>query len=174
MPKTRSQKEVMLKKLEEQVSQAKSTIFVRQDGLSAGEEVELRKALRTENVEYAVVKKTLLTKALSAAGVEKDDVKTFTGTVAAAFGSEDEVAPAKVLQVFRKQHDAVKFLGGLVNGSFMNEKETAAFAMLPSKKELLGQLVSVVSGPLRGLASVLQGNLRNVVYALKAIQEQKS
>ncbi|MFC1687422.1 50S ribosomal protein L10 [Patescibacteria group bacterium] len=173
MPKTKAQKEVTLQKLEKDLKEVLSVIFVRQDGLTASEEVALRKSLREEKVEYGIVKKTLLTKALASQGFKGDVVKSFTGTIAAAYGKEDEVAPAKILNTFSKEHKVVKFLGGIVSGSFMSAEETTAFAQLPSKKELLGQLVSVVAGPLRGLVNVVQGNLKNLIFALKAIEEQK-
>lgn len=174
MAKTRARKESELKQFEDRLTSSKSVVFVRQDGLSALDEVELRKKLRSESIDYGVVKKTLVKRALTAKGLPAEGVTSFTGTVAAAFGNEDEVAPAKVLNTFAKTHETMKFLGGFVGGVFMDAVQAKAFAALPGKKELLGQLVSAVSGPLRGIVGVLQGNLRDLVYALKAVQEKKS
>lgn len=174
MPKTRAQKAETIKQLEEQLESAKSVIFVRQDGLNAKDEVALRKTLRAENIPFTVIKKTLFRRALSARNISSDSLKGYRGIVTAAFGMEDEVAPAKALATFRKTHEAIQFLGGMIGSSFMTAEETMAFAKLPGKKELIGQLVSVVAGPLRGLVGVLQGNLRGLVYALKAVQEKKA
>ncbi len=173
MPKTRSQKAESLKSLEANFKDMKSVIFVRQDGLNAVDTMGLRRTLREAGVGFVVVKKTLVQKALKSAGLSADEVGTFAGTVSAAFGMTDELTPAKVLNEFAKTHESVRFLGGIVSGAFMNAEQALAFAKLPGKKELMAMFVSVVSSPLRGFVGVLQGNLRGLVYALKAIQEKK-
>lgn len=173
MPKTRSQKEETLKTLTEKVATMKSAIFVRQDGLNANDTIALRRLLREQQVEFVVPKKTLLKKALTDNGIESTLVDGFAGIVSAAFSTEDEVLPAKTLLEFSKKHATVKFLGAVVGKTPMTAEQSLAFAKLPGKKDLMGMLVSVVSSPLRGLVQVMQGNLRGLVVALKAIQEKK-
>ncbi len=173
MAKTRAKKAEELAILEKELQGMKSVIFARQDGLKAKETSELRKTLRDQQVGYAVVKKTLLKKALVNAKLSVDGVAPLTGTVVVAFGREDEVTPAKALMQFGKTHEAVRLLGGVVGGAYMDETQVMAFAKLPGKTELISMMVSVVSSPLRGFVSVMQGNLRGLVYALKAVQEKK-
>lgn len=173
MAKTRTKKAEEIASLEQELKGMKSVIFARQDGLKAADTALLRKTLREQQVGFVAVKKTLLKKALVSAGLPVDGIDQLEGTLAAAFGREDEVIPAKALTQFAKTHESVRLLGGIVGGVMMDAQQAIAFSKLPGKTELIGMLVSVVSSPLRGLVGVMQGNLRGLVYALKAIQEKK-
>ena len=90
-----------------------------------------------------------------------------------SWSHDDEVLPAKILYAFAKKQENLKLVGGVLGQDYLDVVAVKALAVLPGKDELRGRLVGVIASPLRGLASVLSGNLRNLVYALNAIAGKK-
>jgi len=89
-----------------------------------------------------------------------------------AFGYQDEVAPAKILNDFAKNNEHLKILGGILENKFIDKMSVISLAKLPSKQELLGQLVGTIAAPMSGMLNVLQGNLRGLVRVLSIINNQ--
>jgi len=169
MAKTKDQKKQVVDKLTEKFKASKSIVFSEIKGLNVADTSALRKQLREGSVQHTVVKLTLLKLALRKAGIKVDDFD-FKTQVAVSF-SEDEVAAAKILKSFAKKNENLKMLSGYLEGKRLSEVELNNLASLPSKTELLGQLVSVLSGPSRGLVTVLSGNLRGLVQVLSQIKK---
>jgi large subunit ribosomal protein L10 len=179
MPKTKQEKEITINDLVDKFSRFKSLIFVSFSGMKVKDTTQLRRTCREAGIDYLVAKKTLLAKAL-----EKTDIKGFApkeieGSAAAVFGFEDEVAPAKLLNKFAKDHEALKFLSGiLVTGvkeyKILDTAGVKSLAALPTRPELLAKMLGSIKAPLSGLINVLQGNLRGLVVVLNAIKDQKS
>ena len=135
---------------------------------------DLRRKSKAAEVAVLTSKKTLLKLALKEAKVSSADAGAFKGSVSMLLAHGDEVAPAKVLETFRKTHENVAVIGGLLESKWIGPDQIKALSALPSKQELIGRVVGTIAAPLRGLASVLQGNLRSLVYALNAIKDSKS
>jgi len=173
MAKTRQQKEESVSSLATRIKESKSVIFANFQGLKVSESEELRGQCREQNVGYLASKKSLVRKALSDSGFEVD-TKAFEGGVAAVFGIEDEVAPAQLLHNFAKKHDVVTFYGGVLEGKYIDGKKVEELAKLPSKQQLLGQLVGTINAPISGFVNVLAGNLRGLVSVLNNIKEAKA
>ena len=174
MPKTREQKKVILEGLKDRITRSKSVIFTKFDGLEVKDNEELRNELKAENSEYCVAKKTLFNIAFENKKIEGLNVKSFDGRVAAVFGYEDEVAPAKIVDKFMKSHEGkVEFLGGILENKFMDASSVKQLAGLPSKQELYAKIVGSINSPISGFVNVLAGNLRGLVTVLKAIEEKK-
>ena len=174
MAKTKAQKTEALKDLKQKMGDMKSAVFVNFSGIPVKEIDELRNNCKDEEVGYAVTKKTLLKKALTENKYEGAEGQEFEGEVATVMGFEDEVAPARLVNTFAKEHENMKILGGVLEGAIIDENKVKALALLPSKQELIAKAVGSIAAPLSGMVNVLQGNLRNFVYALNAIKEKKS
>ena len=174
MAKTRQQKEQTIKDLTEKIKKAKALVFVNFDGLKVKEVEELRKNCRAENVEYFVAKKTLMKQAFKDAGLAEIDPKGFEKEVATVFGYDDEVAPARIVQNFAKDHEALKAFGGILEGRFVEGQKVTELAKLPSRTELLAKVVGSIKAPVSGFVNVLAGNLRNLVYVLSAIKDSRN
>lgn len=173
MAKTKLQKQVILRDLSAKIDKAKSMVFASFNALSVQENEELRNELRKDNNEYYVAKKTLLSMALKEKGQEVD-VDNFKGQIAVVFGYDDEVSPAKTLGKFIKSHeDKVEFMGGIMEGKFIQPAEVMELSKLPSKQELYARLVGSLNAPISGVVNVLAGNLRGLVQVLKAISEKQ-
>ena len=174
MPKSRVQKEEIVKTLAERMAEMKSAVFINYSGLDVKSFETLRKDLRAEEVECNVAKKTLMKLALDEAKLKDVDVKSLEGQVAVAMGFKDEVAPARILKTFQKDNEALEMLGGILEGEYIDQAKVLELANLPSREQLLASVVGSLRAPLSGLVNVLQGNMRGFINSLNAIQEQKA
>jgi len=176
MPKSKIQKQEILRNLEEKIKKSKSVVFAGFNALTVKDNENLRAQLRQENSEYYVAKKTLMNIAFKDQ-IEGLNVRDLDGKLAAIFSYEDEVAPAKVIGNFRKdkeKQERVFFLGGILENKLLSKEEVEALSKLPSKTELYAKLVGSLNAPISGFVNALAGNLRNLVYVLKAIEEKKA
>jgi large subunit ribosomal protein L10 len=176
MPKSIQEKQEMIKQLQEKYDRAKSVAFINFDKLTVHENESLRRELESEGGEYVVPKKTLLDRALKEKNAEGfTSAKNFEGKIAIVFGYDDEVAPAKIIDKFQKQtNDKVTFVGGILEGKFLEPVQMGELAKVPDKQELYAKLVGSLNSPISGFANVLAGNLRSLAYVLKAIEEKKA
>ncbi len=170
---TRNQKHELVKELIEKIKAAKSVVFVDFKGLKVKDATILKRSLRAAGVEYVVVRKTLIDIALKNAGIEGANIAKVEGQVAVSLSNLDEVAAAKIIDTFAKTNENVKMLGGVLGTQLMNADEVKALAKVPSKEQLLGQLVGTLNAPISGFVNVLAGNLRGLVQVLNAISEVK-
>ena len=168
----KSQKSEVVEDLAEKFSRQKIAIFSDFQGVSVAKFQALRRLLKKNNAEYRVAKKTLLDRALESSGIGMK-TKDLHGEIGVAFGYGQEAAPAKALAQFAKENETFKILGGILAMRLVTGKEVLALARLPSREVLLGQVVGVLSVPIRGLAMALAGNMRNLVVVLNKVKDQK-
>lgn len=159
--------------MREKFEAAQSVVIADYRGLTVAEVTDLRNQLRDAGVEYRVYKNTLLKIAAREAGVEGlDDI--FKGPTAVAFGVDDPVAPAKVLNSFAKKHESLEIKAGVLENAVIDVAGVTALAELPSREELLAKLAGCFQGPLAGLVNVLQGPIRKTAYALEAVRSKQA
>ncbi|AVM71579.1 50S ribosomal protein L10 [Streptococcus mutans] len=145
----------------EKMKAAVSIVVVDSRGLTVEQDTVLRRSLRESAVEFKVIKNSILRRAAEKAGLEGfDDI--FTGPSAVAFSNEDVVAPAKIINDFAKDAEALEIKGGAIEGAVSTKEEIQALAALPNREGLLSMLLSVLQAP-----------VRNVAYAVKAVAESK-
>ncbi|NCT00106.1 50S ribosomal protein L10 [Candidatus Parcubacteria bacterium] len=162
MAKTRLQKKEMLDKLSVVAKEAGSAVFLSFNKLTVGEETELRKILRESETTYQVVKKSLLKKAVTDAGLE-GVMPSIEGTVAIAYG-QDLTAPAREVYEFSKKHkEQVSIQGGLFDGKIMSQIEMMEIATIPPTDQLRGMFVNIINSP-----------IQRFVIALGQIAEKKA
>ena len=174
MAKTRAQKEEKLVELTDKLSKMKGAVLVDYRGLKVKDAQKIREKSWAEEVDYEVIKKTLLKLALKGAKLEGTvDPKALEGNIGMVVGYTDEAATAKFAATASKEIEAFKILGGLFEGKFVSAAQVKALASLPSRVELLGQLVGTLQAPVSGFVNVLAGNLRGLVQVLNSIKEAK-
>ena len=175
MAKNKAQKKVILEHLEKKIGESKSIVFAQFNGLAVKENEDLRNKLREEGGEYYVPKKTLLDIALKNNDISVVEAKEYDGKVAVIFGYKDEVMSAKVLDKFIGENEGkIDFLGGILEGNYLNAEEVKKLAKIPSKEELYVKMVGSLNSPVSGFVNVLAGNLRGLMNVLKAIEEKKA
>lgn len=170
---TRREKEDSLGELEAKLKRAQSVILADFQGLTVADMSQLRKMAREAGVEFKVVKNTLASIAARRAGIA-GLAGFLTGPTGMAFGYEDPVTPAKVLQRFGREKRELPFKGGYMAGQVLGVGEVKELAALPGRLELLGRLLGVLQGPVSGLHHVLAGNLRGLAVALGRVADKKA
>lgn len=168
----RIEKKKIAENLHDCFSRSQVVILTDYKGLDVMTMNDLRRKLREANVEYQVVKNTLLRLASEEtdASLIKDH---FKGPSAVAMSFDDPVSPAKALVEFAKKNDKLEIKIGVLNGKVIDLSVIKALSDLPSREILLGQLLSVMNGVPTGLVRVLNGVTTQLVNVLHAIKDQK-
>ncbi len=179
MARSRESKGNILAGLQASVGASTAIIFANVKGMKVKDMETLRKSLRSEHIECMVAKKTLLDRAFSDAGVSNVEFKKMEGEIAVIFGSQDQVAPARIVSKLAKQFEPLSVIAGILrdaqNGNqLLSGKEINALAALPSRDELRAKLVGTLAAPMSGFVGVLNGSLRSLVQVLNAYSQSKS
>ncbi|MEI8072866.1 MAG: 50S ribosomal protein L10 [Candidatus Saccharibacteria bacterium] len=174
MAKTREQKEQAVASLTTAFKDSSLAVLTDYRGLNVPAISELRNSLREAGISYTVAKNTLVKIALAATDKNVEDTSVFAGPVGIAFGA-DEVEAARIVYEFAKVNEALEILGAIDgDGRILTKEEVTALAKLPSREQLLAQVVGTLAAPISGFARVLNGNITGLVYALKALENKKS
>ena len=164
----------MVEELHDMFSRAKSAVVANYQGIDAEGITALRVHMRSRSVDFRVVKNTLALRAVKDTSLEVLS-EDFKGPISILVGFEDAVAPAKALADFAKS-DATKspeVICGVVEGKKVSPGEVQALAELPSREELISQMLSVFQGPTTNFAGVFSSLLRKLVGTLDAVREKK-
>ena len=167
---SKDKKNTLVADLTELLSSAKTTVYAKYQGLTVAEMQELRKSARENGVKIKVVKNRLVRVAMGQIAVYKDtDTTGLTGQLLYAVSDNDEVAPAKVLAEFAKTHKALELAGGFSDlGNALSEDDVKSLAAMPSKNELIAQVVAQLLSPMNDSVSALSGGLSGIVSGLEA------
>jgi len=165
-------KKAVVEELHEKFSRSKVVIITDYKGLDVAAVSSLRRKLRDVDVEYKVVKNTLLVRASedTDAALIKD---SFKGPSAVALSYDDPVAPAKVLSDFAKENEKLEIKIGVMEGRILDISAIKALSSLPSRDVLLAQVLSAMNGVPTSLVSVLSALPRQFLNVLQAIKDQK-
>ena len=169
MAKTKLQKKEIIEKLKEKIEKQKIMIFVDFSGLMVDEISQLRKNLKENNSEIKVVKKSLAHLAFKEKNIDLDP-QTLPGQLAIVFGWKDFIIPAKIVWQFSKENPNLKILGGFLENSFLEKEKIVNLAKLPTKEEILANLINKISAPISGLLNSLQWNQRKLLFVLSSIK----
>jgi large subunit ribosomal protein L10 len=165
---TKAKKQEVVKEISDKLTRQKSMVFADFTGLKVKDLSNLKKSLKLSVSEFKVAKKTLMAVAFNDQKIDIDP-ELMPGQVALVFGYEDEVAPARVVYEFSRTNEHLKIIGGYLQGQALSVDQVVSLAKLPTREQLLGNLVGCLSSPMRGFAQVLNGNLRGLVMALSEI-----
>ena len=158
-----SEKQAIVAELTEKLQNASSGVLVDYKGITVAEDTALRVECRNNELDYAVVKNTLLRFATKNVGLEEMD-EALNGTTSLALSNGDPIAPMRVINKFAKQFNGSKFVikAGFMDGKVLPLDEIMALAELPAKDVLQAQVLGTMLAPITSLAIVI-----------KAICEQK-
>lgn len=167
---SRDKKTTLVAELSETLATAKMTVFAQYQGLGVADIQELRSKAREAGVVIKVVKNRLVRVALAANETyATTDTSLLVGQLIYAISSEDEVAPAQVLDAFAKTHPALKLAGGFSGeGASLSAADVKALASLPSKNQLIGQVVAQLLSPVHDITNALSGNLHALLDGVEA------
>lgn len=171
-------KEGKVEALVERFKKAKTLAFADYRGLTANQIATLREKIKASGGEMLVEKNTLTSLALKASGYsiskENDPDNTLlTGPTATIIAYDDEIAPIKESAQNSKETGLPIFKFGFFGQDFLNSDAVENLSRIPAKNVLQAKLVGSLASPIYGIVSVLGANLRNLVYALDQIKNQK-
>lgn len=170
MALTKVKKDEVVKEVSELLSNSKMTVVAAYQGTPVKAMQELRRNGRDNGTRMKVVKNRLVIKAIQGTDKLKDaDTTALNGMLLYAFNSEDEVAPAQVLANFAKKQPTLEFVGAFsAEGKFLSADEVKSLATLPSKNELIAQVVATLLSPVNDITSGLSGNLHALLDGVEA------
>lgn len=168
-----TEKKNIVDQLHDNLSRSTTVILSDYKGLDVSTINDLRRKLRESDVEFKVVKNTLL-------GIASQDTDVslikdyFKGPNAIALSFDDPVAPAKILSEFAEKHDKLEIKVGVMNGKVLDLSAIKALSSLPSREVLLAQVLSAMNGVPTAFVRALNnvpGRLLNVLQAIKDKKE---
>lgn len=167
---SRDKKQTLVAEMSDLFANSKLTVFAQYQGLSVADVQILRRAAREAGVVIRVVKNRLVRVAMSDNKTYKDtDTSALVGQLLYAFSETDEVAPAKVLDAFAKKNPALQFAGGFSNeGVALSADDVKALAGLPSREQLIGEVIAQLLSPVHDVTNALSGNLHALLDGVSA------
>lgn len=175
MPLTRAQKEDQLAVIEEHLDQANTLYLTDPVGLSVEEVTRLRRAFREADIQFKVLKNTLLRRVLEQRGGYEGLADELHGPTAVAFAT-DPSAPAKVLKKYLAgigDKQLPKFKGAYIDGAVFGEGQLDALAALKSKDEILGDVITLLLSPIQNVLGALNAPGSTLAGAVQQIAERE-
>lgn len=167
MPSTKKIERVA--ELKGQIEGSTALLLTEYRGLTVAEITELRRSLREGGARFAVIKNTLMRRAL-----EQTDAaelgSLFDGPSAVAFVQEDPVAAAKSVTAAAKRFPALVLKGGFVEGRLLNADEAKSLADLESREVMLSKLAGLMKGEMSRAAAVFQATQARFLSLLEAFK----
>ncbi len=153
--KVLEQKKQLVAELKEKLDASIAGVVVNYSGTSVADDTALRKELRENNVNYFVVKNTLLARAVE--GTELEGMKeVLEGTTAIALSNDDHTAAARILCKFAENHENFTVKAGFLDGKLTDLETIDTLAKLPSRDVLLATVCNVFQAPIAAFARVIQ------------------
>ena len=161
MALTKLKKDEVVAEIAALLSESKLTVVAEYKGTTVKAIQTLRREAKANGTKVSVVKNRLVVKALQAnEGLKDVDVSALKGQLLYAFNATDEVAPASSLATFSKTNPSIQFVGAITaEGTFIGAEEVKALAALPSKNDMIAQVIATLTSPLNDVMNGLSGNL---------------
>ncbi len=170
----RVKKQELVAELSTKVAKSKAMVFTNYTGLTHKQLETFKREIKKADAEFVVAKNTLLKRTLTDANLETGDAKNFDLPTGAMFLYGDVVTPLKALAQMVKDFEKPQIKFGLLEGRLMTDKEVLKLSTLPSREQLLAQLMGMMKSPVQGLHRALSWNLQKFVMTLSAVQKQKA
>lgn len=161
MALTKFEKDDVVAEVAELLSTSKMTVVAKFQGTTVKALQGLRRDAKANGTKVKVVKNRLVIKALQQNDTLKGvDISELQGMLLYAFNSEDEVAPAQSLNTFAKANPTLEFVGAITaDGNFIDAENVKSLAGLPSKDQLIAQVIATLLSPVHDVTNALSGNL---------------
>jgi large subunit ribosomal protein L10 len=158
--------------LTDKLSRTQFMVVADYRGLSVAEISDLRRRLREIGAELIVAKNTLALRAAEATGYA-DLESLLVGPTVIAFAYDDVAKAAKAINDFNRGPKKLVVRGGMLGKNVLAANALDQVASLPSREQVLGQIVGGVSAPVAGVVGVINAAITNVLYVLQARIDQQ-
>jgi large subunit ribosomal protein L10 len=155
---SKDKKTTLVADLTELLNNSKMVVYAKYEGLTVAELEELRKLARESDVKIKIVKNRLVKVAMKEiAAFKNTDASNLTGQLLYALGSDEDFDAAKVLAKFAKTHAKMELIGGFnAEGAALSKEEVTTLGSLPTKNELIAQVVDTLLSGINGIVSGLE------------------
>ena len=170
---TREEKSQIIQDLTAQLADTNTIYLADISGLDALTTSNLRRACFKANVKLAVVKNTLLSKAMEASDKEFGELQDILKGNTSLMISEAGNAPAKVIKEFRKKSDKPLLKGAYVEEAiYVGDDQLDALVNIKSREELIGDIITLLQSPAKNVVSALQSGGGKLSGILKTLSEK--
>ena len=167
------QKEQILQDTNERIQTVRGIYLADFSGMSVEKLSLLRSRCREQNVQFRVIKNTLLKRAFNARGIVELD-PYLEGPTGLVFSPDNEMAPAKILSDFAREHEKPRIKAAVVDGQLFDGKAIATLATLPSREVLMSQLLGTVIAPMTTFLAVIEATLALPAVMADVLERERS
>ncbi|WP_417872580.1 50S ribosomal protein L10 [Xanthomarina gelatinilytica] len=171
---TREEKSQVIEDLTAQLADNTNIYLADISGLDAASTSNLRRACFKANVTLAVVKNTLLAKAMEASDKDFGELpSTLKGNTSVMY-SETGNAPAKIIQNFRKKSDKPLLKGAFIEEAiYIGDAQLDALVDIKSKEEVIGDIIGLLQSPAKNVISALKSSGGKLAGIIKTLSEKE-
>lgn len=170
---TREEKSQVIQDLTAKLADTNIIYLADISGLDAMTTSNLRRACFKADVQLAVVKNTLLSKAMEASDKEFGELQSTLKGNTSILIAEAGNAPAKVIKEFRKKSDKPVLKGAYVEEAiYVGDDQLDALVNIKSKEELIGDIITILQSPAKNVVSALQSGGSKLSGILKTLSEK--
>jgi len=166
------QKVQILQDTQERIHDVRGLYLADFSGMSVELLSRLRKKCREQRVQVRVVKNTLLKRAFNARGITELD-PYLEGPTGLVFSPLSEMAPAKILSDFAREHERPRIKAAVVDGRLFDDKAIVVLAALPSREVLLSQVLGTFIAPMTQFLAALEATLRLPATMADVLEREK-
>ena len=171
---TREEKSLVIEELTAQLAENNNIYLADISGLNAGNTSNLRRACFKANVKLAVVKNTLLAKAMEASDKEFGELSTVLKGNTSVMYAEAGNAPAKVIKAFRKKSDRPLLKGAFIEEAiYIGDEQLDTLVDIKSREELIGDIIGLLQSPAKNVVSALQSGGGKLAGIIKTLSERE-
>jgi len=171
---TREEKSSVIEELTTQLTENTNIYLADISGLNAGTTSDLRRACFKANVKLAVVKNTLLEKAMEASEKDFGELPTILKGNTSVMYSETGNAPAKVIKAFRKKSDKPLLKGAFIEEAiYLGDDQLDTLVDIKSREELIGDIIGLLQSPAKNVISALQSSGGKLSGILKTLSQKE-
>ena len=170
---TREEKSQVIEELTLQLADNANIYLADISGLNAGSTSDLRRICFKSNVKLAVIKNTLLAKAMEASDKDFGDLpKVLKGNTSVMY-SETGNAPAKIIKAFRKKSDKPLLKGAFIEQAiYIGDEQLDALVDIKSKEEMIAEIIGLLQSPAKNVVSALKSSGGKLAGILKTLSEK--
>lgn len=170
---TREEKSRVIEELTAQLAGTNVVYIADISGLNAESTSNLRRACFKAGIELAVVKNTLLEKAMEASDNDYGDLSIVLKGNTSILIAENGNAPAKIIKEFRKKSDKPVLKGAYIHQAvFIGDNQLDALIALKSKDEVIGEIIGLLQSPAKNVVSALKSSGGKLAGILKTLSEK--
>ena len=171
---TREEKSLVIDNLTAQLAENNVIYVTDLTGLDAQQTSALRRACFKADIKLAVVKNTLLAKAMESSDKEFGELPHILKGNSALMYAEVGNAPAKLIKEFRKKSDKPVLKGAYIDSAvFVGDNQLDALAAIKSKNEVIGDIIGLLQSPAKNVISALKSGGGKLAGIIKTLSEKE-